>query len=58
MLIIAKIIIVDEHKMTVLPKCNVALVQLVAKKNSLKVGVAPVSIMSLHPMIGGVKTCN
>ena len=38
------------------PKCNIAFTQLyVAKKNFLKVGVAPVG---LHPMIGGVKTCN
>jgi len=39
----------------VLPKCNFALTQLL-KSEKIKVGVAPVSITSLHPLIGGVKT--
>ena len=34
------------------------LAQLRAANNSLKVGMAPVSITSPHPMIGGVNTRN
>ena len=46
---------------TVPPKCNVALAHMRAITHdlkSLKRGVALVSIVSLHPLILGMKTCN